>query len=358
MFIITNRKINEEARGLKRLGDRPNPRGPNELRLVEANKKAGRWSIKILPDEITPAMKREVGLERARGAVYASRYVAKTILDRVRSRKKNLLFFVHGFNNDVEAVLERSAGLARNYGVEVVAFSWPANGGGVKGVLDYKSDKRDARASVGALDRCLMKIHELLGEFNQELLKDASRAAERRYPNNAELRDDYITRLSERGCPFTVNMMVHSMGAYLFKHVLKSSIYRGTRLTFDNVAMVAADANNENHTEWADKIHCRGRIYITINENDRALLASRVKSGQEQLPRLGHYPHNLDSTRAIYVEFTGAPRVGRSHAYFEGSPTRNAAVKRFFRKAFNGERAEQGLDYNARTGTHRIKRGR
>jgi esterase/lipase superfamily enzyme len=252
-------------------------------------------------------------------------------------------------------------GLSTSYplpAVEVVAFSWPANGGGVKGVLDYRSDKRDARASVGALDRTLTRIHELLGEFNAELLKDATQAAEKRYPRNAELRDDYITRLSERGCPFTVNMMLHSMGNYLFKHVLKSSIYRGTRLTFDNVTMAAADANNENHAEWVDKVQCRGRVYITINENDRALLASRVKSGQEQLPRLGHYPHNLDSTQAVYVDFTGAPRVGRSHAYFEGSPTQNAAVKRFFRRAFNGERAEQGLDYNVQTHMHRIQRRR
>ena len=45
-----------------------------------------------------------------------------------------------------------------NMAVEVVSFSWPANGGGAWGVASYKSDKRDALNSTGALDRCIQRI--------------------------------------------------------------------------------------------------------------------------------------------------------------------------------------------------------
>ena len=73
--------------------------------------------------------------------------------------------------------------------------------------------------------------------------------------------------------------------------MLGSSVYLGTRLLFDNVILAAADTNNERHADWVDKIRCRKRVFITINENDGALLASRIKSGPEQLARLGHYTH-------------------------------------------------------------------
>ena len=78
MFIVTNRAVDESASGLDKLGPKPNAEGPNELRLVEVEKKAGSWGITILPDTITDKMKREVGLT-GEDTVYASRYVARRL---------------------------------------------------------------------------------------------------------------------------------------------------------------------------------------------------------------------------------------------------------------------------------------
>ena len=270
--------------------------------------------------------------------------------------RNNFLFFVHGYNNDFGAMLERADGFARKYDVEVVAFSWPANGGGVHGVAIYLSDKRDARASIGALDRALAKISDYLHEFNAENTRRIAIAAARKYPKNAEARDECITQLTGEGCPFTVNMVLHSMGNYLFKQLLLSSVYRARGLLFDNVVLAAADTNNEEHREWVDRIRCRRRIYITINEDDAAPMASRMKAGEEQKARLGHYPYNLNSTQAVYVDFTDAPYVGGSHAYFEGTPLRNRAIREFFRKAFNGQRAEEKLAYDAARGLYSLRR--
>lgn len=352
MFIVTNRNINEQGKGLDILGPRPNPQGPNELRLVEATKSSSGWQIRIIPDKLDDQMKKEVGI-LDEGDVYGSAYAARKVLKQIQRNKQNLLFFVHGYNNDVETVLNRADGFAEKYNVEVVAFSWPADGGGVKGVASYKADKRDARASAGALDRTFAKIYGYLDEFNNERIKQIIKKAEQLYPDNMELRDQYITKEAEKGCPFTVNMVLHSMGNYLFKTVLQSSVYRGAQLLFDNVVMVAADTNNKDHAEWVDRIQCRKRIYITINEDDSALMASRMKAGEEQLARLGHYPYNLNSKQAVYVDFTGAAYVGRSHAYFEGNPIRNKSVRRFFERAFNGERAEEDLIFDTARGTYR-----
>ncbi|MDJ0682577.1 MAG: hypothetical protein QNJ18_22280 [Xenococcaceae cyanobacterium MO_167.B52] len=60
------------------------------------------------------------------------------------------------------------------------------------------------------------------------------------------------------------------MGAYLLEHLLKSPIYEGETLFFDNIIMMSADVNNQNHADWVDRIECRNRLFITINEDDLA----------------------------------------------------------------------------------------
>lgn len=374
MFIITNRRVDDDpkVKGFKKIGDKPNPKGPNELRLVEAIKSSRGWKITILPDKVDDSMMKKASLtpnvapDGTILPVYASQYAATQVLRVANPRKKgvkgkNVLFFVHGFNNDFEAVLERMYGFAKTYGVEVIGFSWPANGGGIRGALSYKSDKRDARASIGALDRCLAKMYKYLNEYRKEFIDDKIKEICKKYPRNAERRDDLITKLSNQKCPFKITLVLHSMGNYLYKHLLKSSVYRGHHLLFDNVVLVAADTNNKEHAQWIDKIQCRNRTYITINENDSALGASRIKAGEEQLARLGHYPYKLNSQQAVYVDFTDAPRVKKSHAYFEGSAVKNksnTAVKTFFHRAFNGELAETDVCYHASSNLYKFHKSK
>ncbi len=366
MFIVTNREVDEtQTEVSKAFGSRPNGRGPNELRFAEAVRQGKRWRVRILPDRITDEMAAEVGLQPRIDPVsgevlptYASSYVARKVQQRVNPRNgkgRNLLFFVHGYNNDVDAILNRAERLDANYGVEVIPFTWPANGGGAKGVASYKRDKRDAMASTGALDRAIARMEELLKGLHEEHVKRTEAEADRRFPDNAEMWDRFFSSQAHKWCPFSISMMLHSMGNYVFKHLLKSSVYRGDHLVFDNVVLVAADTNNENHAEWVDRIQCRSRTYITINERDSALAASRMKLGEQQKPRLGHYPYRLDSRQAVYVDFTDQPHVTSSHAYFEDRPLRNAQVKRFFHEAFNGEFAESRLDFDIGRNMYRFK---
>ncbi|VAW83582.1 hypothetical protein MNBD_GAMMA16-2107 [hydrothermal vent metagenome] len=253
----------------------------------------------------------------------ASEAIFLTLQKNMRTKKRNCLFFVHGFNNDFKDVLERAHFFEKNYGVEVVVFTWPANGGGIKGVVSYKSDKREAQLSVNALDRTFEKLSQ------------------------------YFIDHRTSACNQSFSLVMHSMGNYLFKNLMKSSVYGGETLLFDNIIMAAADVNNKDHEEWVDRIAFRKRLYIMINEDDSALLTSRLKFGEKQRARLGHYTRNLNSNSAVYIDFTNAKHVKRSHAYFEDA-IKNKNVKDVFQKAFNGERAEKGLLYEAEMNAYSV----
>jgi esterase/lipase superfamily enzyme len=342
MYGVTNRQVRPGKQGTEKLGPKPNVLGPNELRLFETQKSGTGWSLEIIADRLTAAMKKQVNAP-ANQPAYGSYYVAREILRQAREEKRNVLFFVHGFNNDIDDVLRRSLELEKNYGVIVLPFSWPANGGGIiSGTASYKSDKRDARVSAGALAIAARYLARLTEETRQQLAAQAKK----RHPDNAEARDALFSELMDKACPFTINAMFHSMGNYVLKQMFKSSVAEGNQLIFDNVVLAAADTNNAGHAEWVDRIKFRRRLYVAINEDDRALSASRLKAGDEQLARLGHSLFALNASKAAYVNFTSASWVGNSHAYFEGDPVaKNDDVREFFQAAFNGKIAEQGLRY-------------
>jgi len=353
MYLVTNREVRGGKPGFDAFGEKPNPKGPHELRFAEVLKSESGYHINILDDTLSRVEKIALDLPVSKSA-YRSKLVARNTFDKIRREKTNLLLFVHGFNNNVKAVVDRAFGLQQQFGVEVLAFSWPANGGGASGTLDYKSDKKDARASIGALDRVLDKMRQYLHVLRQEELERIRSEANDRYPKNAETRDEFLARAIQEDCPFRVTLMLHSMGNYLLKQLLKSTLYSADELLFDNVVMVAADTNNKDHREWIDRIEFRNRLYVTINENDSALRFSRIKGGSEQRARLGHFPYELYSRRAVYVDVTGASNVEDSHAYFEGDSLKNDNLKKFFIKALNGKVADDDLDYDASRNLHSV----
>jgi hypothetical protein len=67
MVIVTNREVDDEGRdarkGVRRSGKQPNPNGPHELRMAEAVRRRDGRHVTILEDELTAAMKAEVGLD-------------------------------------------------------------------------------------------------------------------------------------------------------------------------------------------------------------------------------------------------------------------------------------------------------
>ena len=317
IYLITNRNVLKSKNKETGFGKFFNEKAPDELRLATVTGNSSKWTMDILP-------------ESKRKGTHPSEKVFVKLINRMRKKNRNCLFFVHGFNNLVEDVVKRCMEFQKLYNTEVIAFSWPADGG-LRGATNYRDQKHEAKLSVNALDRCLEKL-------NDYLMK-------------------YLEENEEKGetCDLTFNIALHSMGNYLLKNLMNSSVYEGETLIFDNVVLMAADANNEDHAQWVDRIAHRKRIYITINENDKALAVSRVKFGKLQKARLGHYTKNLLSTKAVYLDFTHADEVDSSHAYFEGDLlVDNPGIKDIFTKMFNGQTVEEKLEYDPHSRLHRI----
>ena len=355
MFLVTNRVVGS-GKTLSTFGDTPSPMGPNELRIVEVNKEGAKWSVAKVDDKLTAKeiekLNEDFHLDiDSSQAWHGSLAVACKIFTQAREEKKSILIFTHGYNNDVSDVLKTAEALEALYGCIVVPFTWPANGGGaLSGTASYLSDKADARASSGAFNRFIGKVHYfhcLLAQANLNAIK-AKVEAKYKGKDNPMAAGELFAELVEKACAIKINLLCHSMGNYLLKHSLMTSDNVTSKLVFDNINLVAADTNNKDHATWVQKLDARNRIHIVINESDSALNASRIKPGQAQGARLGHYLKGLDAQNAIYIDVSDAEGVDSDHSYFKGKIVdNNGPLKALFNDLFNGNSVEKRLTYNA-----------
>jgi len=363
MYLITNRVI-KKGKGLGIFGKTPSPFGPNELRAIDVSKTSTGWSTKSVDDKLSLQeveklkTKYHLNIDTTKDW-YGSLTVACNLFEQARTEGKSILFFVHGYNNDVGDVLKTAEEIEKLYNVIVVPFTWPANGGGaISGTASYLSDKSDARASSGAINRFVGKIsyyHALLTEAS---LTEIRSKVDAKYHNNANpmAAASLYSELVNKSCVVKINLLCHSMGNYLLKHSLMTSDNATSDLVFDNICLVSADTNNENHAHWVESLDVRKRVYIVINEDDSALQASRIKPGKQQRARLGHYLKKLNSENAVYIDVTEADDVGSNHSYFKGnSVSRNSTLKAVFNQMFNGLTVEKDLEYISSINCYRLR---
>lgn len=360
MYLITNRVI-KKGKGLSIFGKTPNPSGPNELRAVNVNKKGAGWSVEHVDDKPTTQEVRRLkdkfhlNIDEKKDW-YGSLTVACELFEKAQKERKAILFFAHGYNNDVNDVLKTAYELETLYNVIVVPFTWPANGGGaISGTASYLSDKSDARASSGAFNRFVEKINFFHSLLTEAAITNIKSKVNVKYPDNKNpmAASALYSQLVDKACVVKINLLCHSMGNYLLKHSLMTGDNSTSNLVFDNICLVAADANNNKHADWIEKLDARKRVYIVINEDDSALKASRIKPGKEQLARLGHYLKKLNSANAIYIDVTDG--ANSEHSYFKGdSVNKNDKLKGIFNNMFNGLTVEKQLDYASGNNSYRL----
>ena len=361
MYVVTNRRLIETATGLDVFDKVPNPKGPNELRLVKVVKAGAGFKTNLQDDKLAKAqvatLKKRFQLNIDETVPwYASLRIACELNVLARKKNKHLLLYVHGYNNDMPDVIGTCMALEQLYNIIVVPYSWPANGGGAAGTAAYLSDKRDARASADALNRTIEKLgfyHDLLTAARRDTLKAK---ASQKHPNNPQACQEYYAELLDADCKVTVNLLCHSMGNYLLKYALMPGAAASRKLVFDNIGLVAADANNKEHEHWVDALQPRNRLYVVMNEDDFALKWSRRKPGDEQLARLGHYLKNLVARSAYYVNVTNASWVKNAHTYFTGTPVqKNADLKQLFQRIVEGDTAEDLMRYHPEANYYVLK---
>lgn len=318
IYLVSNRKIS--ARSNLGFGYTPNDKDIEELRLASAKKdNRGKWKVSVLPERKNITVDSEIEDK-------PSFQLFRQLQDSMMQNDRNCVFMVHGYNVNFASALETASRVRELYSVEVILFSWPSLGAGEGkkhigkefiGTASYKRDKRTAIRSVPALDKTFAALGHYFDYTQQQGIQ----------------------------CGQSLNLLCHSMGNYLLKHLLKSTVYSGDFLLFDNVVLCAADVNNDGHERFVDKIPHRRRVYITINENDFALKWSRRKLGEQQKARLGHYTRNLSSDIAVYLDFTEANDVDESHGYFaDKAATQNDRIQILFNELLNGQRGERLLE--------------
>lgn len=189
MYVITNRKISS-SKGLKCFGKTPNTKGPNELRLIKVEEVNGEWLTTPVDDKLSTKkvskLKSKYHLDIDTSIPwYGSLEVACQLFEQAKQEKKSILFFVHGYNNDIHDILNAAEEIKQLYNVIVVPFSWPANGGGaISGTASYLSDKSDARASAGALNRTVRIIQQLHSILTRSMQLKNQKEAKQRHPQN------------------------------------------------------------------------------------------------------------------------------------------------------------------------------
>jgi esterase/lipase superfamily enzyme len=317
IIVVSNRDINEHATDHTAFGENANAKGLDEIRLAIAayNAASRTWALSMVPESAT-------GLTADNRP---SQHLFRQIIQDIQAgkRKKNWVFYIHGFNQSFLESLTACHRIQTLYDVDVITFSWPSNPGGF--VLDeYKRARQAARASSNALDRTL----ELLGHYL------ANRPLE-----------------EIQNCQISFNLLIHSLGNFLVENFVRDPIFSNETRIFDNVIFHQADVDNSDHKRWIDRIKHGRRIYITHNESDSVLKASdMINPG-----RLGNTLTGLQAQRAIYLDLTNGENVGSSHNFFDGQ-IENSIIQALFTRLLNGQRGEdvQGLTYDARANVFRL----
>ena len=163
----------------------------------------------------------------------------------------DVLIFVHGYNNDIAAVVDRTRALERNLGVQgwrgvVVGFDWPS----ANSVLNYIEDRRDAAAVAGQLVARGVR-----------LLAGGQKA----------------------GCVTNVHLLGHSTGAYVILEAFAAAEKEGALFKSDwrvgQVALIGADIAAESlGTAWGAPLMRRAmRVTNYSNGSDAVLAVSNAK---------------------------------------------------------------------------------
>ncbi len=308
MFIISNRNVQPNAAPVRRFGEGYNRHGPTNLRLARATYARGRWTVELVEESPRPTSRSRLPSEN----------VFRELQRCMRRKDRACLLYVHGFNTSFEDVLQRARLLETTYHVELVAFTWPSNPGGlISG--EYRQARIAAEVSAPALGRALDKLIR------------------------------YQLKYESERCTQNVTLLIHSLGNYMFRRLVESPVYDRRHL-LRNIIVAASDVDSAQHGDWLRLVnHCK-RLYVTINERDNVLrLSEKVNP-----PRLGNTLENLAVPGVKYMDFSAADRVGDSHSYFVGDALENANVREFFTRAIRGDRAEAPEDYDERANAYRI----
>lgn len=211
---------------------------------------------------VDPGLSTIVGVDALREQSFLAR-----LNDQLsKSSKKDLVVFVHGFNNTFEDAARALALFSQdvNFGAVPILFSWPSDGI----ALRYPSDEEEVRAS----------------------------------------RDNFLaflTLLKNQTAAHQIHVTAHSMGNRLVVETVDrfDLEQRSNRnALFGHLIMAAPDVYPEIFSQTLDAIKRRSkRVTLYVSEKDSALKCSKVLHGNRRLGEAGGVPFVASGIETIDV---------------------------------------------------------
>jgi esterase/lipase superfamily enzyme len=179
--------------------------------------------------------------------------------DAVTGVTGDILFFVHGYNNDIETVLWRTRVLQETLSSQgwkglVVGFDWPSD----NSVLNYIEDRNDAS-----------EVARIVVEVALQIIVDAQ------FPANRKT----------KSCTINVHLLGHSTGAYVIMEAFANSTKKGGLFVkpwrIGQVVFIAGDVSSSSlaaDSDWARPMYERiFRLTNYSNGFDKVLSISNAK---------------------------------------------------------------------------------
>ena len=212
--------------------------------------------LKVAPAKNAYDPSDAISAERWRKAVIAA---ADGEEDAITGSTGDILFFVHGYNNDIPTVLWRTRTLQATLAAQgwtglVVGFDWPSG----NSTLNYLEDRSDA------------------AQVAQQLIDDALQiVVDAQFPSDPKAKP----------CTVNVHLLGHSTGAYVIMEAFASAAKKGELFKkpwrMGQVALIGADVSSaslSSSSDWAAPLYARVlRVTNYSNHYDKVLAVSNMK---------------------------------------------------------------------------------
>lgn len=272
----------------------------------------------------------------------------KAMFDTALSQKKPVLFYIHGFNNSFEEMVDTSARLERLYGVQVIGYHWPSEGFPSSGLVGgYKNSKIQTYGDdilTGGTSPSFIRgvaVRYALAKVNAQLSATALNRAFKVMASACENHPQH--RLS---------MAVHSLGVEFLKNTTELEGATSYLKQLVNVVLLAPCTNTNGHAGFLGQLQPKKKVYVTYANNDNILLAAKIADGHV---KLGADIGGSIELRVRYVRFLqSAAAVTGAHSYFAVEDIE--VSQSFFKRVFSAgddsmERGYKG-EYAAVDYTH------
>lgn len=264
VFFATNRNVRHETSTKgnlffdeKQLGNKPrahskfNTESPSVFRVGDCSLTLAdgaspfdddAWSItksRLYPDVSNP---------KETPPRYGSSLLFANLHDQLKASEdsatpKDVIIFIHGFQNTFQNSAIRAAQLQHTYGdagrsAIVVFFSWPSDGMTIP-LYSYLSDRRDARISGEAMSRAFARLIAFLRDLRDQ---DRSTIVSARR-NGREVPPDALEQ-----CNRKIHIIAHSMGNWALQNAIEAFTQEhGTHLPafIENTFLMSPDVGDD-----------------------------------------------------------------------------------------------------------------